>query len=523
MTPWYDLFRTRPTRRDFLRLGGSVAGLVALGALPACATGRRVRFTTDPFGLGVASGDPAPDGVVLWTRLGRAALEGAGAPADPVAVDWEIAEDEGFFRVARSGSALALPELGHSVHVEVEGLEPARPYFYRLTAGGVASPVGRTKTAPAAGASPSELRFAFASCQQYEHGYFTAFRHMAAEDLDLVVHLGDYIYEHTWGQNLVRHHEGPEILTLDDYRARYTTYRGDADLRAAHAAAPWVVTWDDHEVDNNYAADVPEDEQTRADFLLRRAAAYQAFYEFMPLRRSSMPAGPDMALYRRLRFGDLMEMSVLDTRQYRSDQPCGDGAKPTCAEHVEPDRTILGREQRDWLFRGLAESGARWNVLAQQVMVARLRGEGGTGEETWSMDKWDGYPEERQALLDVLAEAGTPNPVVLTGDIHSNWVADLWRDFEDEGSGVVGTEFVGTSISSGGDGQDMTGGGQRALSNNPHFRFYNGQRGYVTATVTPDRWTSDFRVVPVVTAPGGGVETRASFVVEDGRPGAVEG
>ena len=519
---WYDLFRTRPTRRDFLRVGGGVAGLVALGTLPACGGGRRTAFTVDPFGLGVASGDPAPNGVVLWARLGREALERAGLQREAVAVDWEVAEDEAFSRVVQWGSALALPELGHSVHAEVEGLRPARPYFYRLIAGGVESPVGRTVTAPAAEARPERLRIAFASCQNYEHGWFSAFRHMAEERLDLIVHLGDYIYEKKFGQLETRRHESGEVFTLDEYRARYTTYRSDADLQAAHASAPWVVTTDDHEVDNNYAGDVPEDDQPRPEFLLRRAAAYQAFYEFMPLRRASMPSGPEMPLFRRLRFGSLMEMSVLDTRQYRSDQPCGDGTRPTCPQHVEPGRSILGRAQREWLFRGLAGADARWNVLAQQVMVARLRGVDDAGEETWSMDKWDGYPAERQALLDVLAEARPPNPVVLTGDIHSSWVADLKRDFEDESSAVVGTELVGTSITSGGDGRDMTPGGARALSHNPHIKFYNGQRGYVTATLTPDLWTTAYRVVPVVSEPGGPVATRATFVIEAGRPGAVE-
>ena len=520
---WYDLFGTRATRRDFLRVSGGVAGLVALGALPSCGGGRRLRFSSNPFALGVASGDPDADGVVLWARLAREALESAGAVAEQVAVDWEIAEDEAFSRIMRSGSARARPELGHSVHAEVAGLQPGRDYFYRLRAGGEASPVGRARTAPPPGAGVDQLRFAFASCQHYEQGYFTALRHLAGEDVDFIVHLGDYIYEGAeHDRDTVRHHEGPEIVSLDHYRARYAQYRSDLDLQAAHASAPWIVTTDDHEVDNNYAGAVAADDQTPEQLLLRRAAAYQAYYEFMPLRRSSMHAGPDIPLYRRLRFGNLMEMSVLDTRQYRSDQPCGDGRRPSCTEHVSPDQSILGAEQRRWLFEGLGSADARWNVLAQQVMVARFRAVNDEGEETWSMDKWDGYPAERQALLDLLGEAGTPNPVVLTGDIHSNWVTDLKRDFDDESSEVVGTEFVGTSLSSGRNGRDMTGGGETALRNNPHIKFYNGQRGYVVATVTPERWTSVYRVVPVVTEPGGAIETRATFVVEDGKAGAEE-
>ncbi len=520
---WYDLFHLRGTRRDFLRVGRNVAGLVALGAMPACGGGRRIPWSSDPFTFGVASGDPLPRGVVLWTRLAPGALESAGALSDLVAVDWEIAEDEAFTRVARTGSAVALPELGHSVHVEVEGLQPGREYFYRMITGGEASPVGRTKTAPPSDAPLDEFRFAFASCQHYEQGLFTALRHLANEDLDLIVHLGDYIYEGAATSDRVRQHEGPEIMTLDDYRARYTTYRKDADLQAAHAAAPWVVTSDDHEVDNDYAAEISIIGASPETFLLRRAAAYQAFYEFMPLRRSSMPAGPDMLLYRRLRFGDLVEMNVLDTRQYRSPLPCGGGGnRPTCAAHVSDGQTILGQEQRRWLFEGLAASRARWNVLAQQVMVARLRGINDEGSETWSMDKWDGYPAERRALLDLLAEENTPNPIVLTGDIHSNWVMDLKRDFTEESSDIVGAEFAGTSLSSGGNGSVMTGWGQRSMTDNSHVRFYNAQRGYVMATVTPQLWTTEFRVVPNVTQPGGGVQTAARFVVEDGRAGALE-
>ena len=519
---WYDLFHLRGTRRDFLRLTGGVTGVVALGSLSACGRERSLALSANPFTLGVASGDPSPDGVVLWSRLARSALEAAGAADQAVGVDWEIAEDEGFTRIARSGSALATPQLGHSVHIELAGLEPGREYFYRLMAGGQVSPVARTKTAPALGAAVDRFRLAFASCQHYEHGLFTALRHLADENVDLIVHLGDYIYEMSYGQNPVRQHDAPEPLTLDDYRARYTTYRSDPNLIAAHASAPWVVTWDDHEVDNNYANDIAQDGQTVEELLLRRAAAYQAYYEFMPLRRASMPIGPDAQIYRRLRFGNLIEMDVLDTRQYRSDQPCGDRRQPSCVEHIVPEQSILGARQRDWLFEGLATTDARWNVLAQQVLVARLRENSADGDETWAMDMWDGYPAERQAMLGLLAEVGTSNPIVLTGDIHSNWVADLHTDFDDLSSPIVATEFAGTSISSGGDGQDMTAGGERRLSDNPHIKFYNNQRGYVTAEVTPDLWTSEFKIVPVVTEPGAALETRATFVVENGRPGAQE-
>lgn len=519
---WFDLYEARWTRRDFLRVGASAAALVATGALPGC-TSRGVRFRSDPFTFGVASGDPAPDGVVLWTRLGADALAEATGPDAPVPVRWEVAEDDAFSRVVASGATDARPELGHSAHAEVGGLRSGRDYFYRWIAGGVASPVGRTRTAPAIEEANGRVDFAFVSCQHYEQGHFTALRHLADEPLDLVVHLGDYIYEGAATDGGVRRHEGPEVRTLDQYRARYGTYRRDLDLQAAHAAAPWVVTPDDHEVDNDYAGDHPTDGQSPEAFLLRRAAAYQAFYEFMPLRRASMPSGPGMQIYRRVPYGTLATFHVLDTRQYRDLQACGNGFRPSCAEHVEPGRTILGDAQRDWLFRGLAGSGARWNALAQQVLMARFRNVTDTGEETWTMDKWDGYPAERQALLDHIEASAVANPVVLTGDIHSSWVARLLHDFEEERSRVVGTEFTCSSLTTGGDGQPQAPIGARALPHNPHFDFYNSQRGYVVAAVTPDRWTSTYRRVARVEQPGGAVDRLATFVVEDGIPGAKPG
>ena len=517
---WYDLAAARVSRRDFVRIGRDLAGIVALGSLSACRGDRTAQLATAPFPSGVASGDPDGGGMVLWTRLSEEGIREAGLARDPVAVRWEVAADEGFARIVRQGTQLAVPELGHSVHVEVEGLEPGRPYWYRFMSGSDQSPVGRTRTLPAPGTPAGRLNFAFASCQNYEHGYFTAYRHMAAEDLDLVFHLGDYIYELGYGDNLVRRHEAGEVFTLDDYRARYRLYRSDPDLQAAHAAFPWAITFDDHEVDNNWASDVAEDDQSPAQLLLRRTAAFQAFYEVMPLRRSSMPRGSDIQVYRRLHFGDLADFHVLDSRQYRSDQACGDGNRPVCPEALQPGRTMLGTEQEAWLFDGLAGSSSRWNVLANQVMIARLEGVT-DGEASVSMDRWDGYPEAQGRLLSFLGETRPPNPVVLTGDIHSNWAADLKADFLDPSSNVVGAELVGTSISSGGDGTDADAGPEDVLVRNPHIHFVNRQRGYVRCSVTPDRLTADYRIVPYVTRPGAPLETRASFVVEAGRPGLL--
>ncbi len=518
-------FPLRFSRRSFLKTNVMLSSALALGGIPSLVFGaskRLSRLDSDPFYLGVASGDPTPDSVVLWTRLSSLSLQEVGAAHDALDVDFEISDTDSFARIIRSGSIVAPAELGHSAHAEIRGLAADTQYYYRWRIGNVVSPVGRTKTAPAANASIDEFKFAIASCQQYEHGYYTAYKHMAQERADLIVHLGDYIYESSWGDVRVRAHEGPEIKTLEDYRARYGTYKSDPDLQLAHASAPWIVTWDDHEVDNNYAGDIAEDDQTPEQLLLRRAAAYQAFFEFMPIRLPVGRQGPSMPIHRRLRFGNLLEMSVLDTRQYRSDQACGDGRKTSCSAHQDPSRTLLGQAQKSWLFDSLATSDATWNVLAQQIMMASLRSVSESGEQLWPMDIWDGYPFERQELLQHMNDVGTSNPIVLTGDIHSNWAADLKLDFDDQRSKTIGSEFVGTSITSGGDGADMTDYGASLLANNPHVKFYNAQRGYICATVTPSLWRSDFKVLPRITEPDAPISIRKTFVTEAGIPGVQE-
>jgi alkaline phosphatase D len=513
------------SRRRVLQLGANLTGALMFAGLPASAYSAARRLTSlsdNPFTLGVASGDPGSDSIVIWTRLAREVLMDNDVHQEALEVAYEIASDQNFRNIVRTGLMAATPQLGHSVHADIRGLDSDQVYFYRWHLGDTTSAVGRTKTAADAATDIQQFNFAFASCQQYEQGFYTAYQHMAEEELDLIVHLGDYIYERSWGENLVRAHEGPEIVTLADYRARYNTYRSDSDLQAAHAAAPWAVTWDDHEVDNNYAADIAEDDQTPEQLLSRRAAAYQAFYEFMPIRLPVGRQGPNMPIHRRLRFGKLLEMNVLDTRQYRSDQACGDGRQPSCAEHQDSNRTLLGQAQKDWLYGGLATTDATWNVMAQQVMMASLRSRGDNGEELWPMDIWDGYPYERQELLQTLKSLNTPNPVVLTGDIHSNWAADLKLDFDNSASETIGSEFVATSITSGGDGEDMTDYGKALLSNNPHVKFYNAQRGYVKATLTPTLWKTEYKVLPGVTTKNEPISIRKTFVSEAGKPGVQE-
>jgi len=504
-------------RRQFLALASQASGLVLLGALPARGDEPSWRARGYPFALGVASGDPAPDGFVLWTRLGPDPLHGGGMPHARVKAGWEVATDDGFRQVVARGDALALPELAHSVHVEVGGLLPSRDYFYRFTAGGERSAAGRARTAPAARDPAQRLVFGVVSCQSYQSGYFTALRHIADEELDAVLPLGDYVYESgPWGRTPVRP-QGPEVVTLPGYRNRYALYKSDPDLQAAHARHAFIVTWDDHEVANNYADAISQSGWPRARFLRRRAAAYQAYYEHLPLRRSSMPKGPSLRLYRRLSYGATALLHVLDTRQYRTDQPCGDGVVRRCAEAKDPRATMLGSEQKAWFLDGLARSPARWDLVLNQVPFGQIDNDPGP-DAKFDVDKWDGYLAERRALSEAF-RGHVKKPVLVTGDMHAGAAVELKADFDDERSAGVGTEFIGTSISSAGDGDDLPSMGEAILKANPHVRFFNGQRGYLRCTLTPERLVTDFRVLEYVKQPGSPVRTRASFVVEPGRPG----
>jgi alkaline phosphatase D len=511
------------SRRAFLAwAGGGALTAAAAGWSPTRAWGGRP-VDGDPFALGVASGDPTPDGVVLWTRLAPKPLDPAGGmPARKVPVSWEIAADERFRRIVRHGTSVATPELAHSVHVEAEGLAPDREYFFRFAAAGELSPVGRTRTAPAAHAR--RIDFAFVSCQNYQDGYYTAFRHVAEEDVAFVVHLGDSIYEDGPSDDGPRRHDGTdEPLTLDEYRRRHALYRTDADLQLACGTHPFIVTFDDHEVDNDWGGDVPQDpdEQSPQEWAARRAAAFQAYWEHMPLRRSVAPRGSSIPVYRRLRFGGLLEINVLDTRQFRSrSEPCGYGTGPACPDVFDPARTMLGDAQERWLLDGLGRSRARWNVLANQVPLSQMDfGEG--PELDLKLDKWDAYPVARKRLLDFIATARPSNPVVITGDLHDSWVCDVKHDFADPASPTIASELIGTSISSDGDGVEVSDEGAIALRENPHIHFHNNRRGYVSCSVTPDRWRADFRALDYVSRPGAPLGTRATFVVQDGRPGAV--
>ncbi len=497
------------TRRRFLQ---SLAAL----ALSGCARGQP-KFASYPFTLGVASGYPTPAGVTLWTRLTGLAM--------PASVRWEVAADDSMRSIVRSGESLADPEWAHSVHVDVQGLEPERWYWYRFSAGDAQSPIGRTRTAPAAKAQPARLRFAFASCQQYEQGYYGAYRHIVADEPDLVAFLGDYIYESSWGRDLVRRHGAPEPYNLDDYRARYALYRSDRDLQNAHAACPWIAIWDDHEVDNDYADDRPEDGMDRDAFLLRRTAAYRAYYEHMPLPGRMRPEGPRMRIYTQLGWGDLARFYLLDMRQYKSWQACPRpkrrGGSNTvdvtaCTRLTAPERSMLGRAQERWLESALGDSRERWNVIAQTTAMAQFDQKPGPGRRAWT-DAWDGYPAARTRLLSSLRK--TSNPVVIGGDVHSFNVSQLKEDFDDPNSPILASEFVGTSITSQAWPQERL---MQYLPDNPHILMADSRyRGYVRVEVTPGRWLADLRIMETVQRADAGCSTLATYVVEDGKPGPV--
>ena len=511
-------------RRRFLKC---LAALGVSTALPARAQlNAKPVFLKNPFSLGVASGYARPTGVTLWTRLAPVPeAPGGGMAPEIVPVGWELARDEGMTDIVASGIEYATPEWAHSVHVEPGGLQPNRAYWYRFTAGEARSPVGRTRTANGLGGKPARLRFAFASCQQYEQGYYGAYRHMAADQPDLILHLGDYIYETSWGRNHVRRHNTPTAVTLDDYRARHALYKTDPDLQAAHAACPWLLTWDDHEVENDYAADRAGELFPTEWFLARRAAAYKAWYEHMPVPRFMVPAGPHARIYTRVVYGNLATFYMVDDRQYRSHQACprpgqagGNSVDPAaCAELADPKRTLLGAMQENWLEGGLGASRSRWNVLAQQTLMSEFNRAESGGKSVYT-DGWDGYPAARRRLVEGMAKV--PNPVVIGGDVHAFYVSQLKADFDDPASPVVASEFVGTSISSQHGGQEWL---DKRRAANPHLLLADGRyRGYVRAELTPKRMTVDLRAMESVQTRDAACNTLASFVVEDGRPGPVK-
>jgi alkaline phosphatase D len=502
------------SRRDFLL--GSLAAPLAGCAKP-------VRFESYPFTLGVASGYPTTDGVALWTRLAPRPLEGGGMPPDAVAVRWEVADDPSFRRIARHGTAIAVAANAHAVHAEAEGLQPGREYWYRFIAGGEASPVGRTRTAPRPGEGDERLRLAVGSCQQYEQGFFVAHRHIAEDAPDLVAFVGDYIYESTWGNEHVRSHHIAEPHTLAQYRDRYAQYKLDPDLQKCHAAAPWIVTWDDHEVDNDYADDRSEDLDPR--FLERRAAAYKAFYEHMPLRRSALLAGGGMRIYGSLDWGGLASFHILDNRQHRSHQACprplrggSTMVREDCTRRLDPRLTMLGEAQEKWLDTSLASARAHWNFIVQQTLFAPAARRNAKQELIHWTDGWEGYPAARERLLRSLIERRPSNPVFLGGDVHAAMAARIHADPANPESPVVASEIVATSITAQGFASMIDG----IAKENPHIRYAESQvRGYALIELDRATLVGAHRGVETVKRADAKVSTVAAGTIDSGRPGII--
>ncbi|MDJ0768102.1 MAG: alkaline phosphatase D family protein [Ilumatobacter sp.] len=488
--------------------------------------------TSDPFTLGVASGDPLADSVILWTRL---------LPVEPlgdkdVDVEWAVGADADLTDIVAGGTATAMAALGHSVHVDVTGLEADTEYFYRFRVGEFETAPARTRTFAAPGTTPDRFRFAFSSCQNWEQGYYAAYRDVVEQgDLDAFVFLGDYIYEYasggyadergrTTGQDF-------ECETLDQYRQRYALYQSDPLLQAAHALVPWIITWDDHEVDNDYADDSSEEDADRDAFLARRAAGYQAWYEHMPVRLDP-PTSSDYDIYRSFAHGDLLRFHVLDTRQYRADQQRGQELVPQLGDAVQfrdeelaasPDQTMLGAAQREWLFEGVASSEAIWDVLAQQVFMFGGNAVVGSDPPVVVVDTWDGYAGERQAVLETVG-AAADNLVVVTGDFHSAAVADLRADPFDLSLPVVGAEIMASSISSSffDDSQVVEDLVSAALTANPQIKWFDTRRGYTVCEVTPERWLATFRAVADQFDEGSPVETVTTWEILAGSPGVTQ-
>jgi alkaline phosphatase D len=526
---------------------GATAGLFAAPAILGGLRADAAAFNDPLFALGVASGDPGAHSVVLWTRLAPDPLNGGGMAETPVLVRWQVASDPGMANVLRSGAAIALPRNGHAVHVVARGLPSDSWFYYRFEALGEFSRVGRTRTFPGRRDVVAQMRFATASCQDFRDGFYPAYRDMAEQELDFVVHLGDYIYENGPRGNPIaegRNHVSEEVFTVEQYRDRYALYRLDLNLQEAHARFPFIVTWDDHEVDNNYAGRIAEEDAPAQGeaFLERRHNAYQVYSETMPLRPANRKHGPHMRLFRKLRFGDLADIHVLDTRQFRTDQPAEDGFGSTddpvnreaelllgetlfdATGILDPNATMLGEQQERWLTGNLARSRATWNILAQQVMLgqwnlseaARLgtlaQLPPGTPPEQqeaidnilkqiddiFNVDTWDGYQAARRRLLDVLAQVRPNNPVVLSGDIHSAWGINLLDDFGDPNSDILAAEFVCTAISATFDALDPRPADAltraSVLADNPQVEFFNGLfRGYCICDVDRARWRTTYR------------------------------
>ncbi len=511
--------------RRALMQGAALWGGAALAALsPARRVLANPVFINDPFQLGVAAGDPVADGFVIWTRLAPDYFDPMALPPEAIPVAWEVATDAAMKKIVSRGKVLAHPEMAHSVHVDVRGLDPQRDYFYRFSAGGAVSRIGRGTTWPTPRMPVERVKFAVASCQHYEQGYFSAYRDVVAQNPDFIVHLGDYIYEISWGTT-VRHVPVGDAFTLPEYRLLHAVYKSDPDLQAAHAHCPWLFMWDDHEVANDYSKEQSERVLDPVAFAKRRAAAYQAYYEHMPVRATVMPnADGQSVLFQRLNYGDLLEIALLDLRQFRDRIPCQNDwhagrvvAVAECAEISDPARSMLGAAQERWFSQAFGRVPSRWNVIAQTLMMAGIDEMPGPGQAVYT-DNWGGYPASRKKILDLVKQRQLKSVVCLGGDIHSFFVGDVRDDIANPASETIMSEFVGSSITAESFNPLQF---AAAMENNPQLKFYDDRpRGYMMCDVSKNIWRTDMRVVDNVRVRDGKFSTLKSFAVENGKPGA---
>ena len=514
--------RTHLTRREVL---AATLALGAATALPRFTRAAAPRFAAYPFQLGVSSGFPTERSVVLWTRLAPEPLAGdglGGMPPEDVPLRWELAADDKFRRIERRGEITATAAFAHSARVVVDHQQPAHDYWYRFIAGDHVSSVARTRTLPAANRKPREFRMAIANCQHFEHGQWAAYRHIARSGVDLTLHLGDYIYEGAPTPNRVRAHAGGLCVQLADYRRRYAQYQLDPALQAAHAAGPWITTWDDHEVENDYSGVYTGRAEEPQAFLKRRTAAYQAYFEHLPLPPTAAPVNGAVALYTSRRIGTLADLYMLDQRQYRSAQACpqngragGNLVGDDCMELRSDARTMLGFEQEAWMDAQLQRSRGRWNLLAQGTVFSHVDEQAGEGRR-FNTDNWNGYPSARQRMLDALQSHRTSNPVILSGDIHAFIAADIGAVAEQPDSAPLATEIVATSISSDGRPPRQFDGW---LSENPNVLLAEGRyRGYAALRLSPQQLQVDLMALDDRDNPESTQRVLQSLVVEAGTP-----
>ncbi len=451
-----------------------------------------------PFYHGVASGDPLSDRVIIWTRI---TLDPA---VSPVSVDWEMATDTAFSNIVKSGTATTNQDKDYTIKVDVTGLQPNSWYYYRFKHNDRVSLVGRTRTLPVG--DVDSLRFAVASCQDYQNGFYNAYRNIAERnDLDAVIFLGDFIYEYAANSSLGRDHEpDKEIITLSDYRIRHSQYRLDPDLRAAHQQYPWICVWDDHESTNNsWMGGAQNHQPDEGDWEERKAISAQVYAEWIPIRLPE--PGNNLKIYRRFTFGDLLDLNMIDTRLIGRDEQLSNFISINNPDLNNPDRNLIGTEQLTWLTSNFSGSNARWQILGQQVMMMPLLlNVPLVGSQIINSDQWDGYPAERRRVYDYIMNNNIQNVVVLTGDIHTAWSGDLPYDNYDPATGAnsVGVEFVCASITSQ-NAVNIPGGSSIIQAVNPHIKYVNlVEHGYFILDVNKQRTQADHIFVNQITSQG---------------------